>query len=284
MSDVTIIGLGAMGAALAKAQLDGGHDVIVWNRSPAKAEPLKAMGAKVAPNVAQAIAASPVTLICIDNYEVSNAHLSQDDVVAVLPGRIIVQLSTGTPQEARDSAALMAQHGASYLDGAIMAYPGSIGAPDSLILIGGDRAAFDAAEPHLKLLGGDLRHLGDNIAAAAAVDLAHLATSVGVYMGVAHGALICESEGVGLDVLASTEDRERPRELTEIIHADAFELGSLHDGASVEVWSGVIHRLQSQAKSAGINSELPDFLNGIYRRAIKLGHGGEDIAALSTLR
>lgn len=280
MSNVSIIGLGAMGAALAKAQLKAGHNVTVWNRSPAKAAPLQTLGATVAASVADAVEASTVIMVCIDNYEISNTLLAADDVAAHLPGRTFVQFSTGTPKEARDSEIWLAELGAHYLDGAIMEYPGSIGAADALILVAGLQATFNGAEEFLSLLGGDLRYLGNNIAAAAAIDMAKLSTSVGLYMGVAHGAHICESEGVSLDLLAACETRTRPRELAEIIHKDAFELGSLHDGASVEVWGGVVNRLQNQASSAGINSELPDFLDSIYRRAVKMGHGGEDIAAL----
>lgn len=280
MSNISIIGLGAMGAALARAQLKAGHNVTVWNRSQVKAAPLQTLGATVAASVADAVEASTVIMICIDNYEISNSLLAADDVARHLPGRTLVQFTTGTPKEARDSEAWLAELDAHYLDGAIMAYPGSIGATDALIMVAGLQSTFNDAKELLSPLGGDLRYLGDNITAAAAIDMAKLSASVGLYMGVAHGAHICESEGVSLELLAACEKRTRPRELAEIIHQDAFELGSLHDGASVEVWGGVVNRLQSQANSAGINSELPDFLASVYARAIKLGHGAEDIAAL----
>ena len=280
MTNVSIIGLGAMGAALARAQLAAGNNVSVWNRSAAKAAPLEALGARQVTSVSEAVAASLVTLVCIDNYKISNALLADDLVAPHLTNRTIVQLSTGTPKEARDSESWLNTCGAAYLDGAIMAYPSHIGAADTLIMVGGQKDAFEGAEAFLKLLGGDLRYLGDNIAAAAAIDMAHLATSVGLYMGFAHGAHICESEGVSVGHFAATEGRGRVRQLAEIVDANAFELGSMHDGASVEVWAGVVRRLQSQAADAGINCELPDFLISIYERALKAGHGEEDIAAL----
>ena len=210
----------------------------------------------------------------------TNERLGADDLAPHLSGRTVIQFSTGTPREARDSEAWLVDRGADYLDGAIMCYPDSIGAPDSLILIGGKQGAFAGAEAFLKVLGGDLRYLGTNIATAAALDLAVLSNSVGLYMGVAHGAHICESEGVGLDLLAATVHGERPRELAEIIHAGAFELSSLHGGASIAAWAGVVRRLQIQAGDAGIDSGLPDFLAGVYTRALEAGHGEEDIAAL----
>ena len=67
MSEVTMIGLGAMGTALALALLRAEHSVTVWNRSPEKLAPLEALGASAATSVADAIQSSPVILVCIDN-------------------------------------------------------------------------------------------------------------------------------------------------------------------------------------------------------------------------
>jgi 3-hydroxyisobutyrate dehydrogenase-like beta-hydroxyacid dehydrogenase len=120
-----------------------------------------------------------------------------------------------------------------------------------------------------------------NIASAATLDLALLSTSVALYLGVAHSAHICESEGVGVDLLASVATHGvRPRELAEIVHSNAFKLSSLHGGASLVVWAGVVLRFQTRARDAGIDSELPDFLAGIYQRGVDAGHGEEDVAAL----
>ena len=64
-TDITVVGLGAMGSALARAQLRAGHKVTVWNRDPHKAEPLAAEGAIAAASCAEAIAASPVVIVCL---------------------------------------------------------------------------------------------------------------------------------------------------------------------------------------------------------------------------
>jgi len=105
MSEISVIGLGAMGSALARALLEAGHDVTVWNRTPQKMEPLAALGAEGAQSVAVAVQASPVIMVCVDNYAATNQQLAGDDVVPHLSGRTVIQLSTGTPKEARDSEA-----------------------------------------------------------------------------------------------------------------------------------------------------------------------------------
>ena len=97
MSDISMIGMGAMGTALAKAQLKAGHEVTVWNRSPQKMTPLMDLGAKGAQSVAAAVEASPLIMICIDNYTGTNALLQAADVVPHLSGQSVIQLGTGTP-------------------------------------------------------------------------------------------------------------------------------------------------------------------------------------------
>ena len=68
MSDVTVIGLGAMGSAIANAFLNASYDVTVWNRSPEKMDPFRNTGANWTESVAEAGAASPVVVVCINDY------------------------------------------------------------------------------------------------------------------------------------------------------------------------------------------------------------------------
>ncbi|MFU1503130.1 NAD(P)-binding domain-containing protein [Aeromonas veronii] len=88
-----------MGSALATTLLKAGHPVTVWNRSAAKAAPLQALGATLAPSVGAAIAASDITLVCVDNYAASQQLL--DEASDAVAGKLLVQLSTGSPQGAR---------------------------------------------------------------------------------------------------------------------------------------------------------------------------------------
>ncbi len=121
MSDITVIGLGLMGAALARTLQRAGHDLTVWNRSPVKMQPFIDDGVAGAPDVVSAIAASSVIVICIDNYAATNSMLRSDEVTPLLASRTVVQLSTGTPREAAECAEWMKTHDVSYLDGAILA-------------------------------------------------------------------------------------------------------------------------------------------------------------------
>src|SRR5262245_61646776 len=120
MTEISVIGLGAMGSALARALLQGRLQVSVWNRTAPKMQPLLALGATPAATVADAVRASPLVLICIDNYAATKRLLDAAAVAPHLSGRTVVQLSTGAPREAREAEVWARGLGAGYIDGAIL--------------------------------------------------------------------------------------------------------------------------------------------------------------------
>ena len=277
MSDVTVIGLGAMGASLATCLLNT-RSVTVWNRSPEKAAALEQIGAHISPTVQEAIAASPVTLICVSDYAVASGLFADECIQHNLRGRTIIQLSTGTPRDAVEGQAFFAKCGASYLDGAIEAYPNGIGLPSSVILIAGEKAAFERVEPMVRELAGASRYLGQNVRAPAALDLAWLSRLEGLIMGTLHGARICEAEGIPLsELIPMMPEGDRAQSLLGTIERNDFVAGA--NAATISVAAGVISRLQEQALDAGINSEFPDLMMTWFNRATEMGCSELDTAA-----
>ena len=90
MNDITIIGLGVIGAALAQTLLKNGYKITVWNRSPEKAAALKKEGAIVAMSSAEAIAANPTVVICIKTHTDTRAILES---AQSLEGKNIIEYS-----------------------------------------------------------------------------------------------------------------------------------------------------------------------------------------------
>jgi len=281
MSDVTVIGLGAMGSAIARTELQAGHTVTVWNRSADKIDPLVDIGASGSATLLDAIQASSHIFICVDSYATSDNLLNDKNITGYLDGKTFVQIAQGTPTEARSSEAWLSNYGASYLDATIFCFPSMLGDPESIILAGGNQSSYEGVQKYLNPLGGDLRFLGENIGAAAAVGLAVLSVSVALYMGVAHGAHICKTEGVEVGHLASVlYHGPKCKEMAEIIDTSSYELGSLYDGASLSVYNDIVKSILSHANDTESNSELPAFLSQIYQRGVDAGFGEEDRAAL----
>lgn len=277
MSAISVVGLGTMGGALARALQRGGHALTVWNRSAGRMKPFVADGAAGATSIGEAVTASPVILVCVGSYDTTRSLLGTEDVVARLPGRTLVQLSTGTPRQAQEAEDWFKGHGVAYIDGAIECLPTAVGTEGAQFLFAGPEAAYRAVDPLLECLGGDRRYLGENIRAAATLDLAWLCQRLGQMIGGLHGACLCESENVGLDAFeAMLPKGDRVQLLVNRIKDEDYS----NPDATVEVWEAASRRFKEQAKDAGIGSEFPDFVANIIRRAMQAGYGAEDVAAL----
>ena len=282
MSDVSVLGLGAMGSALARALLRDGRRVTVWNRTSAKADPLVREGATAAPDPASAVAASPVVLVCVDDYEVTRAILSDHRIRPGLCGKVLVQLSTGTPQEARDAERWAQETEAEYLDCAILAYPDQMGTPEAALFVAGAEATFRRCEPALRSLAGGLTYVGEQIGAASALDCAALSFVFGALLGALHGARICEVENLRVDEFGAMLAELAPvvsaevKQVSERIQTDRYD-GSQ---AALRTYAAAAVRLVQQARDGRIDSGFPAYAFGAFQKGMNAGFGGEDLAAL----
>ena len=278
MSEITLIGLGAMGAAIARALLDRGCNLTVWNRSADKGAALVEAGATMAESLKQAIEASPRIMVCIHGYSNTRALLDHPDVVPLLSGRTLVQTSTGTPAEAREAEAWIQSHGGRYLDCSIMVYPPTIGTDEGQVLVAGPREVYDDCAGYIGHLGGDIRYLGATIGAAAALDMALVSRLVARTVAIVYGIHICESEGVPLSEYAGMFPQgDRAHHLARIIESGDFDKDIQSTvGTSLEAASAI----RALAGDLGINSEFPDFILGLYQRAAAAGYLDKDSASV----
>lgn len=191
--DVSVIGLGAMGSAIARALLAAGHRVTVWNRSAVRAAPLVELGAARADTVTEALARSELALVCVLDDAAVRATFAG---VEVGRGTAVVNLTSSSPEQARATAARFTTAGGRYLDGAIMVPTPLVGDPDALLLFGGPRSIFDEHRATLAALGGDLVHLGDDPGSAAIHDLGLLDLYFAGLLGFVHAAALLAHEGV----------------------------------------------------------------------------------------
>ena len=282
---VSVLGLGAMGLAIARLYVDAGYEVTLWNRTPGKADELVKQGAVLARSAQEALRASRVAVMCVYDYRAAEEILSAPGVAAAMDGRLLAQLTTGSPQDARDAQARAHSHGAASLEGAIQAAPDQMGRPDTPLLVSGAQAVFDEAKPWLDVLAGGIVYLGEKVAAAATMDLATLSSIYGTMLGFLHGARVAEHEG--FDVA------EYGRIVAGIMPTFAGFLE--HEGAVIQSGDFAItqspmrisveatQRILQTAQASGINTEFPAFAAGLFQRADAAGLGGEELAALIKL-
>ncbi len=295
-STVTVIGLGLMGSALASAFHRAGYELAVWNRSPGRALPFKTT-ARVAGSAEEAVGASDTIVVSLLNYQASNAVLRTANVERVIADRTVVQLTTGTPVDARDGQQWARQHGAAYLDGAIAGYPRTIGTDGCEILYSGDAAVFDAQRDVLSALGGEARFCGEAVGAAAALDLASLEFAYARLAGLLHAAALCDAESIPLDVFFTTAGV--PDALLEFATRHDFSEGRTPMDAGIaaaamarprtypesvdatlSVHTAAIAQIVRASRDAGIDSAFTEALHDTYARAVAGGHGGHDLPSL----
>jgi 3-hydroxyisobutyrate dehydrogenase-like beta-hydroxyacid dehydrogenase len=164
-----VIGTGAIGGAVARRLRAAGHDVLVWNRTPARAAALVGAGARPAASIAAAVSSSDLILLTLKDSAAVRECLAQLD--GDLSGRTIIGMYTGTPSDARDAAERVTGLGARYLDAGVQASPEMLGTDAATILYSGSRQAFEHHRPTLELLS-EPRFVGEAPHAAAVWDLA----------------------------------------------------------------------------------------------------------------
>jgi 3-hydroxyisobutyrate dehydrogenase-like beta-hydroxyacid dehydrogenase len=286
MATISVLGAGRMGAALVTAFVKAGHDVTVWNRTAAKADALRARGARVAASLAEAAHADVVVGI-VSDYEVSEALRASPGFASALRGKTYVELASGTPRNARRSAAWAKEHGIDYLDGAIMATPDVIAQPGCTILYAGPTALFDAHAPTLRALGDGTMHVGVDVGHANGLDNAILVVLWGAVHGALQGAALCEAEKLPLETFAQALRGAWP--IVEPVLQDALaRIGARRwtpdasTAASVSTCHASVRYVLEMSRENGVNARLPEALDDVFSRAIAAGHAEDDLAVVYT--
>ncbi|MFD9795033.1 NAD(P)-dependent oxidoreductase [Streptomyces sp. NPDC059070] len=276
---MTVLGLGNMGRALAGAFLAAGHPATVWNRSAGRADELVARGAALAASAEEAVRASDLTVVSLVDYDAAEAVLGPlAEAGAFDGGRVLVNLTSDTPERSRTAAAWAAGHGISYLDGSVLVPTTVVGTPEALVLYSGDRAVFSAHEGVLGALGGRAVFLGEDPGTAAVYDLAMLDFFFTAMSGLIHAFALAGAEGVKAAELAPHLDT-----ISSILpplagamagHVDAGEHPGVLGNLTMETAN--LDHILHLARARGLDVSVLEAVRAIAGRSLAKGHGGDD--------
>ncbi|MFH9405070.1 NAD(P)-dependent oxidoreductase [Streptomyces sp. NPDC017638] len=279
--NVGFIGLGVMGGPMALRLARAGTALVVWNRTPGRAEPLRAAGAEVAADAAEVFARAETVLLMLADEAAVDAVLGRGtpDLAARVAGRTVVHMGTTSPDHSRALEADVRAAGGRYVEAPVSGSREPAERGRLVAMLAGEEDAVAAVRPLLAPL------CRETFACGAVPGALLMKLSVNLFLitqvtGLAEAFHFAERQGLDrrlfLDVLdagpmASAVSRMKAPKLRERDFAV--------QAAALDVLKN--NRLIAEAaREAGLASPLLDVCHTLFRETVARGHGGEDMVAV----
>ena len=277
------LGTGRMGAQLVRRLLDAGHDVSVYNRTLAKAQPLAAHGAKVVDSAADLASCEIVFAMVGTSEDLIDAVLGGDGLLSggAAPS-ILVDCSTVSAEASARIRAEADARGTALLAAPVMGNPRVARAGRLTMAVSGPRAAFDDAEPYLSLLGAGATYVGQG-ELARIVKLCHNLFLGTVAQSMAEITVLAEKSGVSRQaflacinssVMGSLFTRYKTPAYVNLDFTPTFTAALLRKDFDLGL---------AAAREREVPLPVASLVHQIVQGLVGRGHGGQDFATLLQL-
>jgi 3-hydroxyisobutyrate dehydrogenase-like beta-hydroxyacid dehydrogenase len=201
MANLGFVGLGVMGGEMVARLLAKGHTITGYNRTRSKAEWLVAKGMKWADSPRAVCAAADITVTMVTNSAALGAITEGPDgiLAAIGKGKILVDMSTVSPEMSRAVAAKVREKGADMLDAPVSGSVITLQQGKLAVMVGGRRETFEKVKPLLEDIGPKVTHVGDNGLALSMKIATNLSLAVQM-LAFSEGVLLAEKSGIARDV------------------------------------------------------------------------------------
>jgi 3-hydroxyisobutyrate dehydrogenase len=277
---VTVVGAGALGAAMAARLGDTRHDVRLWNRSPERARAAADAATRVTAieSLPEALRGSSVVITVLRDGDAVMDVMTE--VVGKL-GRdaVWVQSSTVGPAATRALAQLAAEHGVAFLDAPVSGSTAPAREGRLVWLVAGDDSVLKQARPVLDALGSRVIHVGED-AGASALKLVVNAWMAASTVAMSDALALCDAMDVDHSILAEALEAgplAMPYALQKmrLMEERAFEPGFAVNLALKDV---------TLAAASAPLSPLLEAVRDRLAQTVKSGHGDDDLAAVDVSR
>jgi 2-hydroxy-3-oxopropionate reductase len=284
MSTIAFVGLGVMGAPMARHLLDAGHDVVGVNRSPGAVSALVGAGGRRAESLADAVSRADMIITMLpDGPDVEAVAFGADGIYAnARAGALHVDCSTIAPAVARGVAAHGTAAGVRCLDAPVSGGEAGALAGRLSIMVGGAGDDIAAARPVLEAFGATIVHVGA-AGAGQTVKAANQLVVAGALELLAEALVFLEAHGVDLDaaveVLAGGLAGSRVLDLK----AEGMIAGRFEPGFRIDLHHKDLGIATAAARQAGVAIPLGSHAASLLGAVRAQGHGGLDHSALMLL-
>ncbi|WP_129839831.1 NAD(P)-dependent oxidoreductase [Streptomyces sp. RFCAC02] len=275
---VAVLGTGIMGAAMARSLCRAGHDVRVWNRTRARAEPLAGAGARVADDPADAVAGADVVLtVLYDGAATLDAMRAAAGGLAA--GTVWMQSTTAGPEALEPLAAFAREHGLVFADVPVLGTRQPAEDGTLVALAAAPHEARDRLAPVLDAVSARTVWAGERPGDASRLKLVCNSWVFALTHGAAEAVSLAEGLGVDprlfLDAVGGG-----PLDVPYLrVKSAAMLSGDLSPSFRVETAVKDSRLIAEAARAAGLRLDLAEAGTARFTRAASAGHGGEDIAA-----
>jgi 3-hydroxyisobutyrate dehydrogenase len=276
--DIAVLGMGRMGQAVARRLLGGGHDVVVWNRSPGRAGKVVAAGAREARSIAEAVAGREVVVTSLANDDAVRAVALGDGGIRSAIGADTVYADCSTVSPAM--SAELADHFPLFVALPILGAPTAVEAGQATYLAGGDQAVIARLEPMLATLSDKVRRY-DSPAKAAGGKLANNLMLLAELVALAEAVTVARAGG-----LSDDEIRELVGQSPVLPPGIKNRFEGVLTGEQDPWWSPALGAKDARlaveaAKTAGVELPLAEVVESLYREAAAGAGENEDIVAVA---
>ncbi|QAA34547.1 NAD(P)-dependent oxidoreductase [Clostridium manihotivorum] len=281
MNTLGWIGLGHMGTPMATNLLKEGNKVNVYNRSVEKAVALVELGANTMSSPKETVEQSNIIFIMLSDANAVREVLIQDNGVlqAIKPGKIVVDMSTISPQDSISFAKMVSEKGGAYLDAPVS---GSVGAAQSrqlVILVGGDEDAIKTCTPYLNILGKDIIYFGDNGRGTSAKLSINLLLGI-MGQGFAETLVFAEKLGVDKEKMIELISKSSMNNGLFQLKKDMYIKEEFLAQFMLELMSKDLGLVKAEADRMKTILPLGEEVNKVYISAKESGKGKLDMAAV----
>lgn len=281
---VAFVGLGLMGAPMARNLARAGYRLRVHNRTRARAEALHAPGAQLCASPAEAAeGASFVITMVGDVPDLERALWGERGVLEGLgAGSILLQMSTVSREQVRRAAEACAKRGAILLDAPVTG--GRIGAEQAAltIMVGGDAGALERARPLLAVLGRTVVHVG-GVGAATLVKLMVNVIQAGMVELLTEALALSRRAGLRPEPLLAVLEASAGGSPLLKLKGTALAAGDYEPQFALKWMDKDLRLAAEEAKALGATLPVATAVAAFYSAARARGHGEEDYASVARL-
>lgn len=279
---VALLGLGTMGLGMAGRLLQAGFSLTVWNRTAARAESLRASGARVAatPRDAARDATCAITMLSDDSAS-REVWLGENGALAGLaPGALMIESSTVSPVWVRELGAAARAHGAALVDAPVNGSRVQAAGGELKFLVGGDAKDVERATPLFKAMGSEITHVGP-LGSGATIKLVN--NFLCGVQAASFGEALALLDKSGLDLNKAVPVLVNGAPGSGLVKNVAARMTS-HD-TSVHFYLGLMQKDLSYAaeegKRHGLDLRTAVLARDLFRAAVESGFASSDLSTIT---